>query len=471
MQRAGAAVARTALSLIPTPVPEAPVLVAAGPGNNGGDALVAAELLARHGARVHVLLLADESALSTEAGNALAQARQSSAVFTDTMPENGLSLAIDGLFGIGLTRSLEGRYRDVAIRLNGLRCPVLAIDVPSGLDADTGNIVGADGVAVRASDTITFIADKPGLHTLHGRDNAGRVRVDTLGIDAALFPEPVAQLNSPEKFIDALRPRRHASHKGSYGDLTVMGGAEGMSGAVILAARMGLMAGAGRVFAGFIGTAPAFDPIHPELMCRRADQLTLNRGVLVVGPGLGLSLEAQDTLGRALTGTLPLVIDADGLNLIAVETPLQRRLAQRRAPTLLTPHPLEAARLLSTDLHTVQSDRLRAAKTLAQQYRCTVILKGSGSLIAQPDAPPVINTTGNPSLATAGSGDVLAGLCGALLAQGVAVGKAALAAVWLHGHAADQRVAGGTGPVGATASELIPFIRTALNQAVNRSAG
>ncbi len=470
MQRAGAAVARYALTLLPETTTNPHVLIAAGPGNNGGDALEAAALLAQQGIKVTIVHLAEETALTSDARMALSRARQSGATFVDSIPAMSWSLAIDGLFGIGLARPLEGLYRQLATQLNQLSCPVLAIDVPSGLDADTGGIVGPDGLAVCADETVTFIANKPGLHTLHGRDNAGHVVTDDLGIDPSLFPEPIARLNIPLTFSEAVRPRLHASHKGSYGDVEVIGGAEGMSGAVILAARMALMAGAGRVFAGFAGPVPAYDSLHPELMCRHADDLRADHGVVVIGPGLGMSRHAHDLLGRALSFAPALVIDADGLNLIAAEPALQFRLAQRRKPSLLTPHPLEAARLLGTDVHAVQSDRLSAANALAQRYHATVILKGSGSIIAAPGDIPVINATGNPALATAGSGDVLAGLCGALLAQGWPVRASALAATWLHGSAADQMVADGTGPIGATASELMPWIRNALNKLVNDSS-
>lgn len=471
MQRAGAAVARAALSRLPDITPQTRILIAAGPGNNGGDALVAAALLAQQRLNVTVVLFADHHSLPEDAREALRQAKQSSVVFAtsvDQVSPSSWALAIDGMFGIGLTRPLHGPYAEMAQRLNRLDCPVLAIDVPSGLDADSGSVVGPDGIAVCADATLTFIGDKPGLHTMHGRDSAGEVVVDALDIDASLFPEPVASLNSPPWFAPLLRPRLHASHKGGYGDLHVIGGAEGMSGAVILAARMALMAGAGRVFAGFAGATPAYDSLHPELMCREAEKLSLDRGAIVIGPGLGTSRNAHDLLGRALSTTLPIVIDADGLNLIAAEAPLQTRLAQRTAPTLLTPHPLEAARLLGTNADAIQADRLSAARAIARRYQSTVILKGSGSIIARTDERSVINNTGNAALATSGSGDVLAGLCGALLAQGWPAWECALAATWLHGSAADAMVEAGTGPAGATASELLPWIRNALNDLARR---
>ena len=379
---------------------------------------------------------------------------------------------IDGLFGIGLVRPVEGPAQTLISFINTLPCPVLAIDVASGLDADTGCVIGADGIAVHASVTVTCIANKPGLHTASGRDFSGAVEVAELGIDRALFGSPAAELNAPVLFAQAAKKRPHASHKGSFGDLSVIGGASGMAGAVILAARMAAMAGAGRVFAGFAGPAPAYDSQSPELMCRSAESLDLSRGAAVAGPGLGMARLAVDLLAKVLSSNLPLVLDADALNLIAIEPGLEQKLANRRAASLLTPHPLEAARLLGLSSEAVQAHRLDAAKELAKRFNAVVILKGSGSIIAHPDGRLVINTSGNPALATAGSGDVLAGLCGALLAQHWPLWEAALAACWLHGTAADVLVAAGLGPAGLTASELIPAVRTEINRLNNyRSLG
>lgn len=462
MQRAGAAVARTALDMIAA-TPNAPILVLAGPGNNGGDALEAAALLAGEGKTVDVLLLADPRHLPDDARAAYARAAAASVRFiAPTEIERDWALAIDGLFGIGLTRPPEGEYRRLIERLPSLHCPVLAIDIPSGLDADNGAIVG--DIAVTADRTVTFIGDKPGLHTGFGRDHAGAVDVCTLDIDPVLYGAPLATLVAPIMFARSLPHRRHASHKGSHGDLTVLGGASGMGGAVLLAARMGAMAGAGRVFAAFAGPAPAFDPLHPELMCRDAHAVRLENGAAVVGPGLGTSRDSTDLVARALTSTLPLVLDADALNLVAAEPGLQQKLARRTAPKLLTPHPLEAARLMGVDARQVQANRLGVASELATRFGACVVLKGSGSIIAAPDGRLAINGCGNAALATAGSGDVLAGLCGSLLAQRMPPWEAACAAVWLHGSAADQLLATGVGPIGVTAGELMAPIRQRLNR-------
>jgi hydroxyethylthiazole kinase-like uncharacterized protein yjeF len=341
--------------------------------------------------------------------------------------------------------------------------------VPSGLDADTGAIVGPDGVAVRASHTLTFIADKPGLHTADGCDHAGLVQVASLDIAPALYPPPAAWLAGVDLFAARLRPRRQNSHKGSFGDVAILGGAQGMSGAAILAARTAALCGAGRVFAGFLAEPPAYDPPHPEIMCRRAADLDLEHATLVAGPGLGSSGQARSMLSQVLAGTAPLVLDADALNMTAAGVDLRNALS-RRTGALLTPHPLEAARLLGCSAAQVQADRLAAARRLAAEFGAVVVLKGAGSVIARPDGLVVINATGSPALATAGTGDVLAGLCGALLAQRWPAWEAALAAVWLHGAAAELLVDQGVGPVGLVASELPRAVRTCLNQLIRASA-
>jgi hydroxyethylthiazole kinase-like uncharacterized protein yjeF len=475
MQRAGQAAADLALALAEGSDDTAGILVFAGPGNNGGDALEAAYRLSEAGVPVTVLLYGDPTGYPADAMRALQHARQSAAEFADIagLPElisRRWSLAIDGLFGIGLARPIAGAMRDAVEGMRVMDCPILALDVPSGLDADTGNVVGEDGVAVAATHTITFIGNKCGLHTGSGRDYAGSVQVATLDIPVEYFPPPSARLNEIGLFSGSLRRRRHDSHKGSHGDITVMGGARGMAGAVILASRAAAKCGAGRVFAAFLEAAPAYDSAQPELMCRTAGELQLASGTVLVGPGLGTSRAAHDALLHAAEAALPLVLDADALNLIALESALRLRVERHQGPLIMTPHPLEAARLSATTSVAIQADRLAAARGLASRFNATVILKGSGSIIARPDGMAVINTTGNPALATAGTGDVLAGVCGALLAQGWAEWEAALAGAWLHGHAADIAVSNGVGPVGLTASELIPYLRSALNQLIELHA-
>ncbi|WP_016835200.1 bifunctional ADP-dependent NAD(P)H-hydrate dehydratase/NAD(P)H-hydrate epimerase [Herbaspirillum lusitanum] len=481
MQRAGEACARRALSLVAGD-DDVHVLILAGPGNNGGDALEAAHYLSQFELHVAVALHADESKQPDDARKALQRARESEVEFLDIADAEHLTqtrwtLVIDGLFGIGQTRPIAGKLRACVDYVNSLRCPILSIDIASGLSADTGAIVGGAGcVAVRATHTLSFIGDKPGLHTCDGSDHSGQIVVDTLEIAAERFLPTRAFLNGPQSFATALKPRANNSHKGSYGDVIVVGGARGMAGAPVLAARTAAFGGAGRVYVAFVDDGLAYDDKHPELMFRLADRVEFAASAaLVVGPGMGTSRHAHDILARALDSEAEIVVDADALNLISAEPALQHKLHRRSqagaaAKTIITPHPLEAARLLDATTAEIQNDRPAAARLLARHFKSIAILKGAGTVIAFPDGDIVINTTGNPALSTAGTGDVLSGLCGALLAQGWPATQAALAAVWLHGKAADQLVDLGIGPVGLTASEVIPAVRTLLNQIIRDHA-
>ncbi|WP_323141648.1 NAD(P)H-hydrate dehydratase [Massilia phyllosphaerae] len=467
MRRAGAASAARALDLLkgrPVADLSLPVMVLAGPGNNGGDALEAAVHLSEAGWTVEVVHLAG-STPSPETQAALERARGAGLRFIDAVAADAqYALVVDGLFGIGLTRPLTGQARQLAEQVNIMRGPVLALDVPSGLDADTGAIVGPGGVAVAATHTITFLGDKPGLHTGDGCDYAGRVSVDLL--DVAVREAAQVRCNTPALFGACLAPRRRNSHKGSFGDVAVLGGAPGMLGAGLLAARGALFAGAGRVFLVALDAALGVDPLQPEIMLRDAAGFAFERRTVVAGPGLGDSSQAMRLLGKVIDGSGPLLLDADGLNLVAASPDLQARLAHHDGPVVLTPHPLEAARLLGVTAAIVQADRLENARELAQRLNAVVVLKGAGSVIARQDGEVAINPTGNPGLATGGSGDVLAGVCGALLGQGWPAWEAALGAVWLHGAAADRLVADGAGPIGLTAGELPRAIRAERNRLV-----
>lgn len=479
MQRAGAATAEYAQELLCSATESSPsVLILAGPGNNGGDALEAACLLEEAGIEVAVQLHADEAKQPGDARRALARAREAEIQFIDDLSPAGLrgqswALVIDGLFGIGLSRPPTAKLRAIIDYVNGLRCPVLSIDVPSGLNADSGSIVGGkDGAAINASHTITFIGDKTGLHTCDGKDHSGHITPHPLEIDHGCYKPTRAFLNGPQYFAASLKPRANNSHKGSYGDVIVVGGARGMAGAPVLAARTAAFGGAGRVYVAFVDDGPAYDGVHPELMFRVADRVEFGASAaLVVGPGMGTSRHAHDILSRALDSEADIVIDADALNLISAEPTLQHKLHDRNRPhgevvSIITPHPLEAARLLDTTTQQIQADRPQAARMLARHFNAITILKGAGTVIAFPDGEMAINPTGNPALSTAGTGDVLSGLCGALLAQGWPTRAAALAATWIHGAAADRLVAEGLGPVGLTASEFIPAIRTVFNNII-----
>lgn len=465
MARAGLAAAGVARDMLAGATRQpARVLVLAGPGNNGGDGYVAAGHLAQWGFDLTLCCVADPRGLPADARAAAAAWHAAGGTSTPDLPAPGrFDLVIDALFGSGLKRPLAEPYADWIGTVNAALVPVLALDLPSGLNADTGSI---HGVAMRATRTLTFIADKPGLHTHHGVDHAGYVTLAALD----LRPAPPANadagaLLAPEAFLSALAPRVRNSHKGTYGSAGIIGGAAGMAGAVLLAARAALKLGAGRVLVGMLDAGLAVDPLQPELMLRSADQVLGSAlDAAIVGPGLGQSDAARALLARAAMLECPLVLDADALNLLAQDAKLAAAITRRRRPTLLTPHPLEAARLLGQSVETVQGDRIAAAAALARLYRAWVVLKGAGSVIATPDGHWWINPTGNPGMASGGMGDVLAGLVGALAAQGMAPLPALQCAVYLHGAAADSLVAEGIGPAGLTAGETIDRARLLLNR-------
>ncbi len=470
MARAGAAAARHAEGILGSVVRRR-ILVLAGPGNNGGDALIAADLLAEMEAHVCVMPVFSEAApRPADAQNALAQCRRGKARFITVDPAHcqpgNWDLVIDGLFGIGLQRRLEPSVRALVRAVNALDCPRVALDVPSGLDADTGMTVDDEGCATVATHTLTFLGDKPGLHTGFGRDHAGDVTVTDLDVDAALFPVARVHRSGIAAFRSALKVRPASAHKGSNGDVIVVGGAAGMTGGAILAARAALYAGAGRVYAALLHRSSDYDALHPELMLRTASDIAFNDAVIVAGPGMGK--DSQTLLEKVLASSNRVVLDADALNMISADPSLAQQLARRAAPAMITPHPLEASRLLGWSTNDVQRDRIASARALAQRFNCVAVLKGSGTVIARPDGETMINPTGNPALGTAGSGDILAGVCGALMAQGCDVWPAALEAVWLHGAAADRLVQQGVGPIGVSAGELMMPLRALLNELTQR---
>jgi hydroxyethylthiazole kinase-like uncharacterized protein yjeF len=446
MAHAGLAVARLALAVAPG---ARRMLVLAGPGNNGGDALVAAGWLQRQGLAVELALLGDPARLPSDAAWALS---------TGPAPRLGLpdrieaDLVIDGLLGLGLTRPPDGALARAIRMLQRATVPVLAIDLPSGLEADRG--ITFDGLAVQASHTLSLLSLKPGLFTAQGRDHAGQVWFDDLGVPAAATDcrliGPPARPDTP-----------HASHKGRFGDVLVFGGAPGMTGAAHLAAHAALAAGAGRVYLGGLGGDHEAGTLRPELMPRPVGSLLevepLRQATVVAGCGGGEAI--RGLLPTLLRHAARLVLDADALNAIATDAPLRDALTargRRGAPTVLTPHPLEAGRLLARDAAAVQADRPAAARALAAEFGAVVVLKGSGTLVAAPDGRLAVNATGNARLASAGTGDVLAGWLGGHWSHaGSPAQAAAEATVFRHGLAADQ--APGSGPL--LAADLIAAMR------------
>ena len=432
MERAGAAAAALARRLASDS--HAPILILAGPGNNGGDALVAARLLAAQG--THVLLASRASAdqLPPDAAQAwLAWRESGGAIHTEIPAAQRFSLVIDGLFGVGLQRDLAEVDAQWVARANEAACPRLALDVPSGLDADRGCVRGS---AVRADHTLTFLGLKPGLFTADGPDCVGTVHLDTLGIDADTLPVVTGTVLTRLQTRHRLPPRAKNSHKGLFGRVGVIGGAPGMAGAALIAGRAALQHGAGSVIVATFDERIVVDYHEPRLMFDAPETLAASRpDVLAAGPGMGQAVRAHTVLETVLSAPCPLVLDADALNLLANDASLAAQAARRTAPTVLTPHPGEAARLLGTTVPAIQVDRVERARSLAMRFRAHVALKGVGTVIAHPDGSYAISTSGGPWLAQAGSGDRLTGMVAALMGQGMGARDALEAAVWLHGRA------------------------------------
>ena len=467
MQRAGLAVARLALALAPS---AQRIWIACGPGNNGGDGFEAALHLHQWGKEVIVTWTGLPAGKSQSPPDAQASRQRALAagVALAAGPPQEFDLCIDALLGIGATldpaRPGTAQMQHWLGLMQAGTAPCLAVDVPSGLNADTGapgslqtikSIANnADKTWTRATFTLSLLTLKPGLFTASGRDSAGEVWFDPLGADSRATKsgaQPCAWLlgldhaSQPGKTQAA-----HASHKGSFGDVAVVGGqssaaaATHMTGAALLAAGAALHAGAGRVFVALLGAdGPHVDTLQPELMFRTPEALDLKNQVVVCGCGGGEAVKS--VIARVLSSATRAVLDADALNAIATDPKLQTQLLARHGrgySTVLTPHPLEAARLAGSTASAVQADRLAAAGQLARRFQCVVVLKGSGSIIAAPGQTSRVNASGNALLATAGTGDVLAGMIGAYLARGLGDFEAACSAVFAHGRRADTWAAG-----------------------------
>lgn len=424
MEKAGLAVAQLTLAIAPH---AKTIWIPCGPGNNGGDGFVAARILRSWGKNPVISCLADHPPNATDAAIALRRAIESGIEIRTDAPSQ-YEACIDALFGIGITREFDDKGARWIAQINQNRGPVIAVDVPTGLDADTGK---AANQCVHANVTMSLLTLKPGLFTLNGRDVCGEIWYNSLDVDAR--EGSCAEINHPRHE----RTRLHNSHKGSFGDVAVVGGAPGMAGAVQLAASAALIAGAGRVFVVQLATGETpFAGSWPELMARDFAQLDYSKMTVVAGCGAGSDI--GEKLRHLLQTSGKLVLDADALNAISTSYELKTLTCSRTAgSTVLTPHPLEAARLLGNETQAIQQDRLEAAQKLANYFRCVVLLKGSGSVIAAPGHLPRINPTGNGRLATPGAGDVLAGQIGALMGRGVDSFEAACQACFRHGQVAD----------------------------------
>lgn len=434
------------------------VAVFCGSGNNAGDGYIIAGLALKAGLEVRVYAV---SAPEKLVGDALSAYRKYTDDDGSVLPFQAgqavnADVLVDALLGTGLDRPVTGLYAEAIQTINSHSSPVIAVDIPSGLNADTGNLMGC---AVKADCTVTFIGLKQGLFTGQAAEYCGEICYAQLGVPEDVFAELEA---AATRVVKTRLPRRdRCAHKGSFGHVLIVGGERGYSGAARMAGEAALRVGAALVS---IATRPEHSGImnlsRPELMCHgveSAEQLAAllaKAGVVVVGPGLGQSDWAKTLFNAAINAGKPTVIDADGLNLLA------------NAPTaksgwILTPHPGEAARLLNCSTADIQQDRFAAAASIRANYGGVAILKGAGTLIAS-EHQLAISNTGNPGMASGGMGDVLAGVIAALLAQGLSLQDAAQQGVYNHGLAADLAAAK-DGERGLLAGDLMPYLRQLVN--------
>jgi NAD(P)H-hydrate epimerase len=456
MERAGEGLARLVRPFVRE---DGNVLVVAGRGNNGGDGLVAARLLAGSGIQVQTVMLDAENDLSADARINLQKLGSSSVSIKQVADEAelealrhvflGASVIVDALFGTGLARAVGGLPKMIIELMNASDAHVISADIPSGLSSDDGSV---QGLAVRAAATATFGLPKCGLFVGRGPEYAGRVEVMDIGIPAAEIAKIVSALNltEPSDFAGTLRERKLLSHKGSYGHVVVFAGARGHLGAGYLTSLAALRAGCGLVTYCLPAAAfEKFDARYPEIMCEAipdggkaafidaglesALQILEGKSAFAIGPAVG-----QDAGTRAFTNhllsraRLPAVIDADGLNVLDLDA-----IKERNAATILTPHPGEMARLMGRTVNEIESDRVGIALACAARTGAIVVLKGYRTVIADPDGRAFINPTGNPGMASAGMGDTLTGFIASLLAQGRPPLEAAQASVYVHGLAGD----------------------------------
>ena len=467
--------------------PEAKVvLVLSGAGNNGGDGYLVAKLAKEQGLRVSVLSCSDPSRLTGDARTAWQACLEAGVMVRPYDARQSLTadVVVDAMLGTGLSGDVRGDCADAIRRLNHLHAPVCAVDIPSGLCADTGTVLGE---AVRATLTVSFIGLKTGMLTGQGREYCGQLVFDDLGVPPAVYQSVPSQCRrlAPGQFRGWLARRSRVAHKGNFGHLLLMGGNEGMPGAIILAAEAALHCGAGLVtVATRKSHLTALAVRCPEVMGVgvRADDslgsLVAGKSAIVVGPGLGCDDWSLKLLLEALAAPCPVVLDADALNLLSHYPQL---LNTRKSPMIFTPHPGELARLTGQSVMAIERDRLDAllsghrhlmahgsgtekeGNTGDRKYERDVVLllKGAGTLIYDGHRTALCSE-GNPGMAVAGMGDVLSGVTGALLAQGLTPFRAARMAVWLHASAADEMTAS-QGETGLRASELIVLIRQQLN--------
>ncbi|MFQ5735318.1 MAG: NAD(P)H-hydrate dehydratase [Thermodesulfobacteriota bacterium] len=488
MENAGKGVADVVSgALASSGCPRGRVSIIAGKGNNGGDGYVAARHLANSGARVAVYSLAPQDALKGDAATNAAVWRKMGGQTVTLLTRRDLKrheadlrhscVVVDAVFGTGLSCPVKGIFRAVIELMNGLGRTVVSVDVPSGIDATTGAVLGC---AVRADVTATMAISKTGLCQYPGVDYAGRVDVVDIGVPRALVEDGSIRWNliDAEMLGGILASRRGDSHKGTYGHLAVVAGSPGKTGAAYMAAMGAMRTGAGLVTVGVprglnpvmeVKTTEAMTVALPETAEGCLGQVSYagvkalmdGKTALVFGPGLGATEDVFRLLEEVVRNVAaPMVIDADGLNCLAGRVGI---LKKAKAPVVLTPHPGEMARLLKTTAAAVQADRMAAAGELSKRSSAVVVLKGAATVVASPGGQIYINPTGSASLATAGTGDVLAGMIGALLCGGHGPAEAAVAAVYAHGLAADRVREANGGEAGMIATDLLGVIPGVIN--------
>ncbi len=485
MENAGGAVARAAERLWRERGSEGTLLVLCGPGNNGGDGLVVARHLHNRGLPVRVLLFAAADSLRGDAATNYRLAQAFGVALAERPRPQALAghlaaagLIVDALLGTGLTGPVRGEIAQVVERVNRSPVPVVAVDIPSGVNSETGAILG---VAVRADLTITFGLPKVGLYCYPGRTCCGEIEVADISLPRSLLGDPAlrTELVTPKLAAAGLPVRFPDMHKANAGRLLIIAGSPGMTGAAALAANAAVRAGAGLVYLAIPEglnavleqkctepiTLPQAQTAEGALSVQAAEPLLAQAAgcdAVVLGPGLGRHPETAALVQRLVTqAKQPLVVDADALNALSSRAEL---LAARRAPTVITPHPGELSRLLGVSVEAIQSDRVGAARRAASDLHCTAILKGAGTVCATWDGQAYLNPTGNHGLASGGTGDVLAGMLGAFLAGGSDPLDAAISAVYYHGRAADlydEELAARS----LAAGDLLDYLPRALREA------
>jgi NAD(P)H-hydrate epimerase len=438
------------------------VAVVCGPGNNGGDGYVLARLARARRLEVVAVGLHEPGGLQGDARRAHDDFIAAGGTITGWHADclRGADVIVDAIFGVGLSRPVVAVAAEAIAAINDSEKPVLALDIPSGLHADTGEILG---VAVRAARTLAFLGLKLGFYLGEGPNCTGVVMLDPLELPphALTHVDAAATLIDEPSVAELLPPRRRTAHKGQQGSVLVIGGNIGMAGAARMAGEAALRAGAGLVtVATRTENVPAIVGARPELMCRGvagAEELAAlieRADVIALGPGLGRDDWAKTMFDTALASKQRTVIDADALHLLA-QSPRSNQ------QWILTPHPGEAGRLLGKTAGEIQRDRLGAARAIARRYGCTVVLKGAGTLVVTDDARPAICDRGNPGMASAGMGDVLTGVIAGILAQSADLGAAARVGVLVHALAGDM--AARRGERGLLATDLLTYLPTCVN--------